>query len=73
MQVQAGMVQSCVLYLSHCDLLFTFNSTSKENLVWAISSITFYARSPNLACRYMLGCQMKSHRYCCYIITPHQP
>jgi len=33
MQVQPGMVQCHVPYLDHYDLLFTFHSTSKENLV----------------------------------------
>jgi len=36
MQVQPGMVQCRIPYLGHYDLLFTFRSTSKENLVWVM-------------------------------------
>jgi len=36
MQVQPGIVQCRVPYLGHFDLLFTFHSKSKENLVWVI-------------------------------------
>jgi len=47
MPVQPGMVQCRVPNLDHYDLLFTFRSTSKEN-VRVIYYIPFYARSPNL-------------------------
>jgi len=48
MQAQPGRMQCRVPHLGHYDLLFTFRSTSKENLVWVIYWIQFYAWSPNL-------------------------
>jgi len=36
MQVQLGILQFSIPYLGHYDLLFTFRSTSEENLVWVM-------------------------------------
>jgi len=55
MQVQLEMMVCCVSLLGHCDLLFMFYCTSKENLVQPITFILFNAGSWNLACKYNLG------------------
>jgi len=36
MQVQSGILQCRVPYLGHYDRIFTFCTTSEENLVWVI-------------------------------------